>query len=154
MESRRLRAQASTRTGRSQARLFRVDVLGDVFLGQTNNERERLRGASSNVYGGVSVRLIRRSRFCRGREITQTRQLDGQPAYRRVNGTMKIGKKQANADELDYFPDVFLRIFSNVKKEIETVAPRKFTSETTISISPDRPNSGGHYTRTKIPCKP
>ncbi len=67
---------------------------------------------------------------------------------------MKIRKKRANVAELRYFSDVFSRIFSSVKKETETVAPRKFTSETTISVSRARQNSDGQYTRTKIPCKP
>jgi hypothetical protein len=47
-----------------------------------------------------------------------------------------------------------MRNFLSLKKETETAAPRKNTSETTISVSQARQNSGGHYTRTKIPCKP
>jgi len=48
-------------------------------------------------------------------------------------------KKRSNVDELRACADVFFANFFERKKKAETVAPRKFTSETTISVSPARP---------------
>lgn len=66
----------------------------------------------------------------------------------------EIWKKTGERRRISRVCRRFSRIFLRIKKETETVATRKFTSETTISVSRIRQNSGGHYTRTKIPCKP
>ena len=77
-------------------------------------------------------------------------------AARRARSIALTNKKEKNAKKVRFpliLSAVFFQIFDAQKKS-EIAAPRIFTRETTISDNLARQNSGGHYTRTKIPCKP
>lgn len=129
---------------------MRIDVLDKAtFSRQTNDARRVLPEASASDFDDVSAYLsVSRRVFYRRRKQRKP------PVERRVKRANKMRKNERTSTNYAVAPTFFCENFRAQKKRPKPSRLVNLRVKRRFRSLPTAPNSGGHYTRTKLQALP